>query len=70
MFVLALVRRCAKQMTQLPRLKVKVAGQIQWIYPLISYLFHISCALLAIFIKLHPNVLLNEIVSRAHNPAT
>ena len=57
-------------MTQLPRLKVKVTGQGQRIYPWISCLLHISWTLEAIFINLHPNISLCEIMCRTYDLAS
>ena len=64
------VRRCVEHMTQLPRLKVKFTGQGQRIYPWISCLLYISWTLEAIFIKLHLNISLSEIMCITYDPAT
>ena len=63
-----LVRLCAEHMTQLPRLKV--TGQGQMIYSWISCPSHISWTIEAIFIKLHPNIPLIEIMCRTYDSAT
>ena len=60
------LRRCAEHMNQLPRLKVTGQG----IYPWISCLLYISWTIWTIFIKLHPNVPLGEVVCRTNNAAT
>ena len=62
------VRRCAEHMTQL--LRLKVTGQGQGIYPWISCPLHISWTLWTLFIKLHPNVPLSEVVCRTNDSAT
>ena len=67
--ILISVRRCAGPLTQLPRLKIKVTLQGLRIYPWISCLLHISWTLWTLFIKLHPNVPLNETVCRTHDSA-
>ena len=64
------VRWCAAHITQLCRLKISVRGQGQGIYPCIPCPLHISWNLLAIFVKLHPNVPLSESVCSVHGPAT
>ena len=60
------VRRCAKQMNQLTRIKFKATGQGHVVYPSI-------CARSLsriLFIKIHSNVFLSETMCRAHDPAT
>ena len=57
-------------MSKLPRLKVKVTGQDQRIYPWILCPLHISWTLEAIFIKLHPNITFSEIMCRSYDSAT
>ena len=65
-----LVRWCAEHITQQPRLKAKVIGQGQRIYLWISCLLHISWTLEAIFITLHLNIPLSEIMCRTYGLAT
>ena len=63
------VRRCAEHMTQLPKLKVKVVGQGQRIYPSILGRLHISWTFQAVFNTLHPNVPLSVTMCRTYDSA-
>ena len=65
-----LVILCAEQMTQLPRLKVKVTSQRPRIYPWISCSLHISWTLWSISMILHSYFPLSKKLCWAHDPAT
>ena len=61
---------CVETLTQLCRHKIKVTLQCHGIYSPISYTLHISGTLWTIFIKLHSNVPISEMMCRALDSAT